>query len=95
MTGKFLQIKKNKRESWEKDIYRLLFKSLEYSTFSKLVNEAFPKISRYLRKFLEVALDETDIKHWLNLIQDILRYETKDRSSLRIQEHILMAHSYI
>ena len=52
MTRKFIKIKKNKRESWEKDIYPLLFKSLEYSTFSKLVNKAFPKVS----------LDETDIK---------------------------------
>ena len=42
MTRKFFHIKKNKRESWEKDVYLLLFKSLQHSTFSKLVNKVLP-----------------------------------------------------
>ena len=63
-----------------KTFYPLLFESLEYSTFSKLI-KAFPKVS----------LDETDVKHWLNLLQGILRYKTKDKPSVaRIQEHSLM-----
>ena len=85
MTRKFFQIKKNKRESWEKDIYPLLFKSLQYSMFSELVNKAFSKVS----------YGETNIKSWLNLIQGVLRYKAEDRlSAARIHEHPLMAHFF-
>ena len=61
----------------------MLFKSLQHSTFSKLANEAFPKVS----------FDETNIKRWLNLIQSILRYKAEDRpSAVRIHEHPLISH---
>ena len=45
MKGKFFQKTKNKQESWEKDVYPLLFKAHQCPTFSKSVSKAFPKVS--------------------------------------------------
>ena len=63
----------------EKNIFPLAFKSLGCSPFSKLVNKDIPKFS----------LDDADIKLWLNLIQGILRCETKDRPLLFVFKNIL------
>ena len=82
MTGKFIQGKENKRESWKNDVYPLLFKSLQHSTFSKLVNKAFPK----------AVFDEKEIEYCLNLIQGTLRYREKNRpSTVQIQGHAFVS----
>ena len=71
VTGKFIQGKENKRESWENDFYPLLFKSFQHPTFSKLVNKAFPK----------TVFDAKKIEYCLNLIQGTLTYREKNRPS--------------
>ena len=78
MTGKIIQSKENKRESWEKHTYPFLFKSFKLPTFIKLVNKTIPK----------TAFDEKEIECCLNLIKVSLRYREKNRpSAVQIQGH--------